>query len=179
MIGIRVFSLAALCLIGFSSVMAAEPREKNGALRPLLDCRKVADAAQRLACFDRESASLDAADEKNEITVLDKEDVRETRRSLFGFSLPRLPFITGDDDKKGDAEKAEEAEITAVIASARALGFDKWEFQLEDGARWVTLDPINVKAPTPGKPVVIRKATLGSYFARFDGGRGVRAKRVD
>lgn len=183
----------AIALTGAASIMlsmsfaatAAEPSGASSALRPLLDCRKIADAAARLACFDKESTTLDEADRKNELTVMDKEAVRKTRRSLFGLNLSGLPFIGGSDKAESDDEKqAEELEgqtrITAKIASARPLGYGKWAFDLDDGAHWVTTEAMEFKDPTPGMTVVIKKGSLGGYSAGFDGGiRQVKVRRVN
>ena len=163
---------------------AAEPREANKALRPLLDCRKLVDAGERLTCFDRESASLDEADRKNELTVMDQEDVRKTRRSLFGLDLSGLPFLgKNGDDKAGDAKEAEEegrSRITAKIASARAVGYGKWAFTLDDDARWMTNDAVTYRDPAPGMEVVIKKTALGGYTAIFGGvNRPIKVRRVN
>lgn len=181
MVGARILALAMGGVILFSATnaTATEPREKNAALRPLLDCRKLAGESERLACFDRESATLDAADVKNEITVLDKEAVRETRRSLFGFTLPRLPLLGGGKDDKDDAAEAEESSLSATIASARSLGYGKWSFVLDDGARWETIEAVVSKEPAKGMNVVIKKGAIGSYMVNFDGSRGVRSRRVN
>lgn|GEM_PF-844653 len=184
----RARTLATGALIGLALPLAAtasEPTAPNGALRPLLDCRKIGEAAERLACFDKESATLDEADRKNELAVMGKEDVRKTRRSLFGLNLSGLPFIGGDGQTGGEEKKSEREEegftqITAKIASARSLGFDKWAFDLDDGAHWVTTEGLTFKDPAPGMTVVIKKGTLGGFAASFDGGiRQVKVRRVN
>ena len=131
------------------------------------------------------SATLDEADRKNELTVMDKEAVRKTRRSLFGLNLSGLPFIGGDDKAESDdAKSADELEgqtrITAKIASARPLGYGKWAFDLDDGAHWVTTEAMEFKDPAPGMTVVIKKGSLGGFSAGFDGGiRQVKVRRVN
>ena len=68
-------------------------------------CRTIAASAERLACFDREVAALEAAADAREIAVVDREQVRRTRRSLFGLRLPDLG-IFGDDDDEGEDSAA-------------------------------------------------------------------------
>lgn len=169
--------IGSLAVLAPVAATASTPPERNAVIRPLLDCRKIADAPARLACFDRESASLDAADEKNEITVLDKDAVRKTRRSLFGFSLPRLPFFDGKDDD-GQEEAGLQA-IEATIASVRSLGYGKWQLELDDGARWSTTEAIVGRAPEAGKTIEIKRGAIGSYFGKIEGRRAVRMQRVN
>jgi len=173
-LSLMIGSLAALMPL---AATASTPSERNAIIRPLLDCRKVADASARLACFDRESATLDAADEKNEIAVLDKDAVRKTRRSLFGFSLPRLPFFDGKgDDGK---EEPELQTIEATIASVRSLGYGKWQLVLDDGARWATTEAVVGRQPEAGQMIEIKRGAIGSYMGKIDGRRAVRMQRVN
>lgn len=172
--------LFAACLSAAGGPVSAQAGARPTAIRPLLDCRKVAVPEDRLACFDRESASLEAADAANEIAVLDKEDVRKTRRSLFGLALPPLPFLGGGKSDEGEPDGEGEAQLTATITSTKSLGYGKWAFALEDGAQWVTTEAVVYGQPTKGKSVVLKRAALGGYFAVFEGsGRTVRAKRVN
>lgn len=171
--------LALGCMIAVAATVPAATRaadQPSNALHPLLACRDVADDAGRLACFDRESAALDAAAGKKEIAVLDREDMRKTRRSIFGLGFLSLPFLAGRDEA-GDDEGQDQ--LTATIASARSIGQDKWLFVLEDGARWQTTEAVLYRPPAPGMTVQLRKATLGGYFASFAGSRQVRARRIE
>jgi len=175
----------AILAMGFLAVLmpvaatASEPGERNAVIRPLLDCRKLEGDSARLACFDRESAALDAADAKNEIAVLDKDAVRETRRSLFGFSLPRLPFLGSGKDAGDDEKDAALQSIEATITSVRNLGFGKWQIELDSGARWATTEAIVGRGPEAGQAIEIKRGAVGSYFGKIEGRRAVRMTRVD
>src|SRR5690606_8398267 len=125
-----------------------------------------------------ESAALDAADAKNEIAVLDREAVRETRRSLFGFSLPRLPFLGGGRDEGEEKDEGLQS-IEATIKSARSLGYGKWQIELDSGAQWATTETVAGRAPSAGKAIEIKRGAIGSYFGKIEGGRAVRMTRVD
>ena len=134
-------------------------------------CRQVADGAQRLACYDAAAARLAAAVERRDVVVMGPEEVKETRRSLFGFSVPRLPFFGGKDEALD--------EVTADIASARMVEMSKWRIRLADGAIWETTEPgAFLRDPKPGQKIVIKRGTLGNYFLRIDGQRPLRGKRV-
>jgi hypothetical protein len=167
---------AAAALIAWGAAAPAKDRPKvpeqaAEPVRAIEACRQVSEAAARLACYDEASASLSAAVERKDVVVLDRQDIRDTRRSLFGFSLPRLPLFRGESGE-------EQTEITATIARASSLGMGKWQLRLEDGAVWQTTEGGGfMRDPKAGQKVVIKKGTLGNYFIRIDGQRGVRGKR--
>ena len=50
-----------------------------------------------------------------------------------------------------------------------------------DDGRWrdlATSEASTLITPKPGSKVNIKRATLGSYFIKVDGGRAVKGKRV-
>ena len=167
---------AALILLLTPTIAIGAERGQARALRPLLDCRAQEDAAARLACFDRESAVLDQADRKNELTVLDKEDVRKTRRSLFGLNLSDLPFVGGSDADDADDGRTS---ITGTIVSARSIGNGLWAFTLDENIRWATTEEARYPQPAAGMTVLIKKGALGSFTASFAGKRTVKVRRIN
>jgi len=170
---IRHFLVAILTAGLAAPVMAAD--EQPAAVKALAGCRALSDNAQRLACYDREAGALLQSVEKKETVVLDQQEVRKTRRSLFGFSLPRLPFF---GDGKDDAPEAPEfTEINTPIKSVRNIGYGRFRFTIDDGALWETTEGINA-FPKEGQKVVIKKGLMGSYFIKFEGARSVKGRRV-
>jgi hypothetical protein len=175
--------LAATALLGPGPAAAQTRPAQTPAAQPtgsdlvnaLAACRGIGDAARRLACYDDTASRLTQAVGRNDVVVLDREDIRRTRRSLFGFQLPRLPIFGGGAREVAEAPE----EITATIASVRSLGFDKWQVALEDGAVWQTTEgnPY-LQAPRAGNNVVIRRGPLGSYMMKIQGQRAVRAMRT-
>ena len=165
-----VSALAALAVA--APAFAAD--EPPAAIRALSACRAIADNAQRLACYDREAGALVQSVEKKETVVLDQQEVKKTKRSLFGFSLPRLPFFGGRDN---DKDEAEFSQIETPIKTIRGIGYGKFRFTIEDGALWETTEGVNA-FPKPGQKVVIKKGLMGSYFIRFEGARSVKGMRV-
>ena len=134
-------------------------------------CRAIADAEQRLACYDNAAQKLEQAITTKELTVLSRRDVSETRRSLFGFSFPNIPFLGGG----AEVEK----QITAKLTRVQSLGYGKFRFQLEDGAVWETTEPENSgEMPSRGQDVTIKRGTLGNYFVLFKNMGSVRGKRI-
>jgi hypothetical protein len=140
----------------------------------LVKCRAITEDAARLRCFDQASAALQQATERRDVVIVDRAQVRQARRTLFGIDLPRLPFFGGGDDDKAD----EVSQIDGVVASAFQNGNGRWVVRLEDGGTWAQIDdnPISIW-PKAGQKVTIKRAALGSYMMRVNGQAGVRAKR--
>ena len=175
----RRLAMAMVLVAGLGTgAVAAPPQESDPAARVLgglRACRTLADA-DRLACYDRAAAALDQAVQTKEVTLIDKQEVRRTRRGLFGFNLPRIGLFSSDGDDQGEKEGF--TEINSTIASARAVENNRVEFRLTDegDAVWRTTDP--GYPPKAGSTVRIRKGTLGNYFVRFNNERGVRGMRI-
>ena len=143
-------------------------------VRALRDCRSIADSASRLACYDRAAAALDQAVATRSVVVMGAEEVRQTKRSLFGFSLPRLPFFGGKDDDSGA-----EREIEGSLASAAPTGYGRWRVRLEEGGVWETTEAASASnEPFVGAKVRIRRAALGSYLMNVGRSRAIRVRRV-
>ncbi len=139
----------------------------------LVNCRGISDAQERLACYDAKVAAIDEAEKNDELVLADKETMKEARRGLFGFSLPKLKLFGNEDGEK-------ESELVAKIASAYQANPGKWTILLDTGARWVQIDTQALpKNPKPGMEVKIRPAAMGSYFANIGGQRALRMKRVN
>ncbi|RVT42405.1 hypothetical protein ENE74_06580 [Sphingobium algorifonticola] len=172
--------VAALCIGGGAitgtAIAADKPKPRPEIFTKLLDCRALTDATARLSCYDAQVAALDRAAQDDEVVLLDKAEVRKTRRSLFGFSLPRLPFLGNDDEAENS--KPEFSEIQSTIKAMRDLGYGKYWFRLEDDAEWQTTEAVTSVFPKVGSPIVIKRAALGSYMGKIGRGRAVRMKRV-
>ncbi len=140
----------------------------------LVNCRSIADPSARLACYDTKVAAIDEAEKKDELVLADKNAMKEARKGLFGFSIPKLK-IFGNDGKED-----EKFELVAKIDSAYQASYGKWTIVLDDGARWVQIDTqVLRKDPARGMEIKIRAASMGSYFANIDGARAIRMRRVN
>ena len=140
----------------------------------LVNCRTIADPTERLACYDTKVAAMDEAEKKDELVLADKASMKEARRGLFGFSIPKLK-IFGNEGKE-----EEKFELVAKINSAYQASPGKWTIMLDDGARWVQIDSqVMRKNPGRGMEIKIREAAMGSYFANIDGQRAIRMRRVN
>ena len=166
-----ILSLAA----GASAQRPRQGEERPEVLSRVVQCRSIASAQERLACFDREVAVMEAAQSSGQLVAMDRQQVRRTRRSLFGLSLPDLG-IFGDDNE--DEEEASRIESTVRSATQNANG--KWIIELADGARWLQTDSRNLNfAPRPGQPIRIRCAAMGSYLANVNNQIAIRMRRIN
>ncbi len=143
------------------------------ALTRVFDCRQVQAADERLACYDRQVEALQAAAASQEVVAYDREQIRRTRRSLFGIALPDLSIFGGGDDEDGVTQ------IESTIRGLRQDPYGKYQFTLEDGARWVQIDSREMRAtPRVGQPIRIRRAMMGSYLANVNNQVAIRVRRV-
>ena len=110
------------------------------------------------------------------MVVVDRAQVRESRRRLFGLALPRLPIFGGGDDEDDDEEVDH---VEGVVASASQNGNGQWIVRLQDGAIWVQTDNNSLALrPRAGQPVVVNRGALGSYMMRVNRQPGIRVRRV-
>lgn len=171
-------ALALICAVQTAPIQAA-PKAPPRALSKLLDCKAITDSAARLSCYDEQVAAIESATQRDEVVVMDKEDVRQTRRSLFGFSMPKLPFFGGgDDDKEDGKDENQVTQIDETIKNLRAMPYGIWVFTLEGGSQWQTADPMPYGTPRAGLKINIKRAALSSYKASVNGWPAVKIKRV-
>lgn len=172
-----VIAAAALaCIAGPAAAQRQRPaQEPPAALSRVVQCRTIASEPERLACYDREVAAMQAAQTSGELVAMDRSQVRRTRRSLFGLAVPNLGIFGDDNDDEEEASR-----IESTVRSATQNGNGKWIIELEDGARWLQTDSRNLNfPPRRGQPIRIRRAALGSYLANVNGQVAIRVRRIN
>ncbi len=163
--------LFALPVLLLATPALAQERSKT--LTAVVDCRKISDAGERLACFDKTVAAFDTAEQQQQVVVVDKEQVREARRSIFGLNLPHIRLFGGD------GTDAELSELQGTIRSFNRNADGRLFFVLEDGARWVQTDDSSLVGIRAGTAVTLKRGAMGSYFAKFRGSSTARVARVN
>ncbi len=168
--------LVAFVFLGTAvSAAAAAPRAHEAAasvITELTACKAVADNAARLACYDAAAGKLAEATAKGDVKIIDREDIRATRRSLFGFELPHVAFFKGDDTA---ADTPSEIDTTIKAIGGQAYG--KFTITMDDDAVWQTTEPLP-RDPRIGMKVHLKRGALGNYFMTVGSMRSVRAQRV-
>jgi hypothetical protein len=149
-------------------------------LQQLYDCRAITDPTARLACFDARVAAIETAEAAREIRVVDREEVRRTRRGLFGLSLPNIGSIFGGGDDENEEQAAADAvmQIEATIAAVGTDSTGRRMLILDNQQRWVQTDSGGGRSPQAGQSVVIRRGSLGSFIANVNGRPGIRVIRT-
>lgn len=170
-------SLTFAAALAVLPTVAAAQSNDDAPARPelfeaLVRCRAIADDAARLECFDAAAANLQQAQERRDLVVVDRQQVRENRRRLFGLPLPNLGGVFGGDDED------EIDSIESTVASASQIDMGRWVVRLEDGSTWVQTDnEIIAGRPRPGQPVRVNRAAMGTYMMRVNNQPGVRVRR--
>ena len=166
----RVVSMTLLAAAACAPAMAQAPTERDR-LAGLRACADIADPARRLTCFDQQTAQVLAAVDTGELRLVERKEIERTRRSLFGFTVPKLGVLGGPDEASDTLE--------TVITSARSAGQDAWIIEIAEGSQWqITNAPSRLRAPKAGDKVVIKRASLGSFFIRIAGQTGVKGRRI-
>ncbi len=152
----------------------AQAGDATARLRDMIGCRTTIDDARRLACFDKAVASIDAAQSKGELVVLDRRNVIARKQSRFGLPAPRTDMFGG-----GPADKATSfTQLDTTIRAARLAGStNRWNLELADGSVWQTIDAPPLP-PEVGTKIVVKQASLGGYRATIARQRSILVKRL-
>jgi hypothetical protein len=158
--GSAMFACTLIC-----SVYAAQP------LSGLMTCRMLTDDAARLACFDREAATLaDSATMPPQPTSAPALDAKQQ------FGLPEHALM-----QKEIAAGTRPIAVNTIEARVAQLS------RTSDGRSVVTLDNQQVWRQLtvdkdlllkPGETVTISRGVLGSFWLETKQGRGTKVTRV-
>lgn len=166
----------ALCWSGAGLAQGAGTDPSGEYVATLKSCQSLADDRERLACFDRAVGEIVSANDAGEVRIIDRDDIRETRRQLFGLSVPDVGVLQRDENE----EKEEDNGLFETsIASVTYFSERKFRFTTAEGAVWeVNNAPRTLRRVEAGHRVVFKNAALGYYFARINGQTGVKSRRT-
>jgi hypothetical protein len=157
-----------------SGAVAPARAQEADYIEQLKACRTIMDERDRLACYDAKVGAMVSASESGDVKIVEREDVRRTRRQLFGFAVPDFGILAGDEQDKQSSEMLE-----TTITSARQLANKVWRFTTAEGAVWeINNAPARLAPIKPQDKVVFKKALLGYYFIRINGQMGVKGRRI-
>lgn len=164
----------ALILMAASPALADPKDSRSSLITAAAQCTTITQAAERLACYDRAVGALVSAEQKREVVIIDRAQVRQTRKTLFGLNLPNLGLF-GDTGAKDGPDAV--TQIESTLAKAELDG-GAWLFTLSDGARWrQTDDNVLGGRPRVGNAVVIRRGALGSFKLSLAGQPAIKVRR--
>jgi hypothetical protein len=175
--GVLVTGFLAGVTLCTAGAVAAEKDQKKPVraevLQKLIDCRSIPSDAERLACYEAQTAKIDAAEAKRDVVIIDRDQATKARKENFG--RPTKPLIVGTEPAPGEGV----TDVTTKIRTATLLNTNRWLFVLEDGARWYQAEAKSIRDPKPGQSIRIRKASLGGFLANIDGQPATRVRRID
>ena len=158
-------SLLITAVLAMTATSAANARKPIATGTPasvqrLISCRAIPDNAQRLACFDRETAAVDQAIVKKDLVLIDKAKATQAKKSLFGFSIPDFGGLFGGSED-------EVKEITSTVTAFSHNAYTGWTIRLADGSEWGQTDdaPLGLP-PRKGDKVVVHRGSFGAFFHR-------------
>ena len=171
----------ATLLVAVFPTQAVAARDEVTAKEPIpaifqdvVDCLEIEDATQRLTCYDQNVQAMKAAQKSAQLFIASEDQVKESRRGLFGLTLPGLKIFAG---AAGDYAEIKEIDVTIASVRETAAGYI---FTLADGAVWAQSENRYLgMTPKKGQKIVIRKAALGSYMGKLEDGVGFRIKRLN
>jgi hypothetical protein len=165
----------------------------------VLACREIADGAQRLACYDRETAALapppraavaaPALSAAPPVTVA----APVTAAPPVAAATPAIPAPVGQEEAKQNfglpeskivakevAAGARPADVTRIEAHITALSLTNGRavFTLDNGQVWRQLLSEGDLLAKPGDGVTISRGLLHSYWLALKSGRGCKVARI-
>jgi hypothetical protein len=171
---LRVTLVAALAPLSLGA-LAKPPPPQSPLVGALAACQAIADNVQRLACFDKAAGALVTAAGQGDVSVVDRAQLRTARKALFGFTMPKLPFFSGDDSASDVSDTLE-----TTIKSASGIGYGKFRIVVAEGdAVWETTETFaTLRDPKVGQKITIKRGPLGSYMIKINNQRAVKGRRV-
>jgi hypothetical protein len=172
MANVRTKTLLIFALLASpAAASTAEPPAGSILFDTLLECRSVNDERKRLACYDGQAEAAAAAQKKGDVVILSKEELKDTRRSLFGFLLPKFS-VRGLRMDEPDVDR-----IETTVTAARSVGYH-WSITLADnGGTWETTEYLDVR-PKSGDRAKIKKGLMGGYLGTIGSSNLIRMRRV-
>ena len=167
---------AVAALVAVEIAASAQSEDANDAqpvnqLTALEDCRAEPDSTARLACYDAAVAELLGAAGSGDVRLVAREEIEQTRRGLFGFSMPKLGLFGGGDDDGQDT-------LQSTITRVRPVGRQGYELTIAEGSVWQVSNPSRRFRPEVGDEVELERAALGSFWVRVNGRMGEKGRRV-
>lgn len=160
------FSLVVL-LVAPHALMAEEVR---------VSCSNIADAAERLACFDRTFPGVaggvaGGVAPQTDVDAQTKAVKSETPTTTAGVEKP-APLSKG-----GMLSKKAKLNISSRLKSVRDSEKQKMVFLLENDQIWIQDSPRSLPF-TEGQDVTIKSGTIGGYSMSNAEGVSTRVRRI-
>lgn len=161
--------VAAVMAVASGAAQVAAPSSPE--MAALVECRAITDDGARLACLDREVASLAARVSSGSVVLVSRSTVLAKRQARFGLPGP-------DSDLFKDKNGQSVASVKGTVRTAATDGYGKWVIVLADGSRWHQVDDYSLSStPLAGQSVVINRAAIGTYKMAVEKQASIRVRR--
>ncbi len=119
--GIVIGSIAFTILV--SPRAYAQLGNQPDELQAIYACKLIANAQERLGCYDNTVRRFQAAEKNGKLVTVSKTAIEKVERDAFGFNIPSLPSlggIFGGNNKESDTSKRvqKENDLTAPVKQA-------------------------------------------------------------
>ena len=168
----RILLLLSLSLFVAGPAHADATRD---ALAEIAKCADIAEASERLKCFD---AAVPGA--KSALAAPAQKAPEKSLLEWFGFARPPKPVTKPDDFGKPAPEPGPGEEITEINATVLEFAKNprgKSVFILDNGQVWRQLDAdgteVRDPAPDTKMKVTIETGAVGSYNLTIEGRNGL------
>lgn len=167
---------AAVLAVAIPVVAAPAATSRATLFENVTKCQVITDSAARLRCYDQAVPAIDAGERHQDVMIVDRAQVRDTRKTLFGLALPKLAIFSG---KSADEKTEEVKEVESTLSAVRVDNYGHWLLTLADSAKWQQIDDnVVARRPRAGDKVVIKLGILGSYKMNITGQPAIRVHRV-
>lgn len=166
-------------LVASAAPLALAQEDAPISTKAIYACAEITDDSERLACYDETVGRFEAAEASGEVTTISKAEVEELQKDSFGFSLPSIPRIVMPKFGGGD-EDGELKTVTVAVTEVERLRYDNLRVTLENGQVWEQTDGkrIQFSKRLGVESASIKRASLGSFMMKLDGGSSFRVKRL-
>lgn len=172
------FLYLSMVLIGLTAQVALAQDDQPVSTQAIYACAEISNDAERLACYDETVGRFEAAEAAGEVATISKSEVEELKKDSFGFALPSIPRIVMP--KFGNGEKKEIEAVTLGVQEIARLPRKNLRITLDNGQIWEQTDTRRVPySKAKGvETAEIKRASLGSFKMKLDGGVSFRVKRI-
>jgi hypothetical protein len=170
MTGVRLVALTVVLAVAAAVSGAPGALAAGRGADPADRCLDMADASQRLQCFE----AVQRARHEAQPPAAAPAPKAEARSRAHGFGLPAPRFPGRHAAVEGQDQ------LTVQLAEVGRTHDRMLWFRTTDGAVWAQDDPTMVEiAPRVDAKVKIRRAPMGGYFCDMTRWQSVRCRRVE
>ena len=170
------FQVTLISLVWALPCSAADP------VADVLACRGIGDSAERLACFDRETAALASAAALPPAAAGAPRPQTRPERAAPVLDAQQSFGLNGSavaaTEEAAGARPPKVSKIEAHVSALALTGNGETVFTLDNSQVWRQTESSGELLATLGVGVTISRGLLGSYWLQLKSGRGCKVTRL-